>query len=211
MIKGIGYEAENVIDPTLLIPKEEWAKVIELPQNAKSNRIFCYFLRYPILEAMRKLVCFAEKYDLYFDVLTNSKVMDLPLNIESAVELYHWWTRPRNSRVRLRLTDGPKEFLHRLSAASFVISDSFHALMFSTIFRKKIRILAPNTESSLRMFDRIKEFDDQYYENGSIISENLEVALKSYFATEQPIVRECALNRSIEESRNELISALKLL
>ena len=52
----------------------------------------------------------------------------------------------------------PLEFLAMLSKADGVVSDSFHALMFSIVFRKNVRILRPSNFERREMFARIEEF-----------------------------------------------------
>ena len=80
-------------------------------------------------------------------------------------------------RVSVFVSAGPKEFVRALADATWIVSDSFHALMFATIFEKNVRILKPRTEFRRKMFARIEEFSE--HAEGPLAAESLEEALAS--------------------------------
>lgn len=100
-----GRDAPVVLDPTMLIPCEEWAQ-LEHP---------------PALEAIREPFCL--KYVLGEDVAANEidgLARDRGIGV---VDL----TIPH-------LPVGPAEFLYLVHHAEFVCTDSFHAAVFSLLF-----------------------------------------------------------------------------
>lgn len=162
--RSLGLTAEHVVDPTLLVNPDFWDRLIPQKQKAcsKSRRIFCYLLGenldrvMPVLEKIaRERKCVIE---LFSDAPPKSWWIPLslrPANISKWTRnfLRHWF-----SSVHLRVSAGPLEFLAMLSKADGVVSDSFHALMFSIVFRKNVRILRPSNFERREMFARIEEF-----------------------------------------------------
>lgn len=64
------------------------------------------------------------------------------------------------------------------TSASWVVSDSFHALMFSVVFKKNIRVLRPHNDYRGKMFSRIEDACRSYI-YGRVVVNNFEDALVS--------------------------------
>lgn len=76
----------------------------------------------------------------------------------------HWmWdqltTLPKN--VTRCISAGPLEFLKLIANAKSIISDSFHAMMFSIIFEKSMRIYLSSDKSRLAMVTRMTDFTER--------------------------------------------------
>ena len=77
-----------------------------------------------------------------------------------------WPSRIRSVRgflsphLSLRLGADAREWVQDISTAEFVLSDSFHALMFATIFGREIRVEFPDTFRSA-MSARITDFQSR--------------------------------------------------
>lgn len=108
----IGKEATVLLDPTMLIDTEEWWKILRKPnQYTDDNYILVYALS-GFKGETRKTVCdYAEK--------KNIRMIDL-MDINSD---YYMHTRP-------------DEFLYWICHARLVVTDSFHACVFSILFHR---------------------------------------------------------------------------
>jgi len=105
-------EATVVLDPTLLLDRIAWRKIEKKPCNClKHKYVFVYALGDKNDRFEVKIEQLREKYEI-FDVRSIQKNgKELPV--------------------------GPSEFLYLLRNAAIVLTDSFHATVFSIIFHKK--------------------------------------------------------------------------
>lgn len=104
-----GREATVLVDPTMLLTKEEWRKVAKKPKGAREGFILTYFLS-PKCEASK------EKLD----------------EIRDGREVYELL----NDADKVAGTAGPSEFLWLFDHADLILTDSFHACVFSFLFNK---------------------------------------------------------------------------
>ena len=128
-------DAILVLDPTLLLSKEEWQLISKKPRFLKSNDkyILLYFLgecsilnsaRLLALECGYKLIC---------------------INT-GTYEYFH---------------SGPCEFVYLFENAEMVITDSFHACTFSIIFNKPFYVFERKSDSQ-SMISRIDSLLNRY-------------------------------------------------
>ena len=112
-------DVEVLIDPTMMLPKEEWNKIVKKPEKILPNKyIVCYFLGTKTKEyisAIHKIA--AEK---------GCEIIDLS-NLES--EFY---------------CCGPSEFVYLIKNAQFVCTDSFHASVFSILYNRPFVVFDRN-------------------------------------------------------------------
>lgn len=115
IIKEItGKDAQVVLDPTLLIEKEEWRKVERKPEIIpERNYILTYFLGNN--EVKKKIEKIAQDNNL--DII----------NIMDKENKYY--------------ECGPSEFIYLFDNASLIFTDSFHACGFSILFEKPFFVL----------------------------------------------------------------------
>lgn len=98
-------------DPTLLLPQNEWSKIAIKPKKIPKKYILSYFLGH----VSQKYTEASEKIEK-----------------ELGSECY----RIANKSDRNSFITGPSEFIYAIKNAQFVITDSFHAVAFSLIFKK---------------------------------------------------------------------------
>ncbi len=112
IVKGLrGREAQVTIDPTLLLPVEIWEALAKKPWNALPQRyLLLYFLGPISPETSARIL--ERAGDLGLDIIN---LMD------SGSPFYEI---------------GPEEFLFLLHNAALVYTDSFHAGVFSFLFRR---------------------------------------------------------------------------
>lgn len=104
-----GRDATVIVDPTMLLTKEEWRKVSKKPKGAKEGYILTYFLSPKCDEAITKLEEIREDKEVYELLNPNDKVAG---------------------------NAGPSEFLWLFEHADLILTDSFHACVFSFLFNK---------------------------------------------------------------------------
>ncbi len=127
-------ELVNVLDPSLLLPTNEWNKINSNSFNNK-NYIFVYSVSASnkIVEVINKVSKF---YDIDIYVLTDKLTVGV------------------KNHIRCR-DIGPVEFIDLISNAKLVITDSFHGTAFSIIFEKNF-ISVPNEVGSSRVKNLLK-------------------------------------------------------
>lgn len=120
----LGYKVPIYVDPTFLLTKEEWEKMIGNPIIQK-DYILYYSFHYSlqISKIVKKL----------------SKKFGLPVYILSARAQYYYGGQALG--FKLVQHSGPLEFLNVIKYANIVFTNSFHGVAFSTILHKKFYFL----------------------------------------------------------------------
>lgn len=151
-------EIDYVLDPTMLLTKEEWDEVCT-GRIVEENYIFCYFLRGNA--NLRKVAKeYAQKKNL--------KVVTLPYLNSSYRQVDDGF-----GDVQL-YSISPKDFLSLIKYASFVLTDSFHAAVFSHIYERAFAV-AGNRESQMgcRMQSLAELFGTEmrYFQDEDVLTE----------------------------------------
>lgn len=107
-----GRTVEVVLDPTFLLNKHEWEKVEKKPCRYPSKK---YVLIYALGEKNQRFVDRIEQLKKDYEIF----------DIRS-----HWI-------IEGEIPVGPAEFLYLVHNAELILTDSFHATVFSIIFHKK--------------------------------------------------------------------------
>lgn len=126
-----GKECITLIDPTLMLSKEQWNIVSVKPQchNDDQKYILLYFLG-EITEEYQKIIRnISDKYSL--------KV----INIYDENSKYY--------------TCGPSEFIYMVSHCEIMLTDSFHGCVFSYIYDKPFRIFERESKNVVSMNTRL--------------------------------------------------------
>ena len=163
-------EVFHVLDPTLLLPKEEWLKALGIEGNDRSQKEE-YILVYNLCRTpwMKKTVEF----------IVNKLRKKIVIIDQSFKPVINTTTHIRDA--------GPVEFVELFSNASFVITDSFHGSCFSLNFGKPFVPVRPwrdgnRITSLLNLFGLkerfIKKEQDIYKLNIDFDYELLEKKLK---------------------------------
>lgn len=122
IINSMGYDAEQVLDPTLLLDWEEYP----YKENCKTNYCYCYFLN------------LSRKSDIPFDVIRDySNKNDLELLI----------TAPLNYPMFLDeylLFPSVEEWLGFYKNADCIFTNTYHGLLFCIIFKKQFLFFLQN-------------------------------------------------------------------
>lgn len=139
-----GCRVDTVLDPTFLLEPAEWAKIADENVRPKAPYILCY-----LLGGNKKHRTIAQK-------IARQKKVDLwtfPYIVGNAFRLADW----KFGDVR-DFTSGPREFVGLVKNADAIITDSFHAMVFSVIFHKKFCVLPRYKKASGNANTRVSDF-----------------------------------------------------
>lgn len=154
MIKELcDKNVEVNVDPTLLLDPDTWRK--QLKTIHLQNYILIYQLR-PSPEIMNDAYELAKR--------TGKKILHFG---DPSI-------RPRFSDVTVKSVSfsGPFEFISYIAAADLVLTDSFHAVCFSILFKKQFFAYLHKTRSErLRSLANIGGFRNRLIENGNRIND----------------------------------------
>lgn len=183
-----------VVDPVLLMTSNEWKCVSKVPRR-KDKYIVCYFLGDSIRhrKAIKK---FAQK--IHLPILTFPHAF---LNVVRKCDLFFGDIHD--------YTSGPREFLGLIKNADFLITDSFHACVFSMIFKTPFVVFERNKIGEKgNMNSRIYDFLEEYHLEGQLVTEKELVDMKEIPKVDFTYAHEHWRKRR-EESLEYLENALK--
>ena len=143
--KLTGKSARCVLDPTLLLSKDEWINYLHIPQATKEVNnpyILCYFVSYvfqPYEEAEKVIKELTNRYQDY-NVICVGGIGCL------------------GNKYKFISDAGPIEFIELLNKADIFITNSFHGTAFAINFRKKfITLLNPYATSDDRVWNILEQ------------------------------------------------------
>ena len=174
-----GKKVEQVIDPTLLLNKDEWDKLL-LNNRKTSLQDKRYILVYTLFESDE-----VTKIANHISSITGLKIIH-----------FRKYNAYDNEGMNL-YSNGPVDFVNAFKNAECVITNSFHGTVFSIIYEKKLYSVLPKERAG-----RIKDLLDKLNLSSRIIDKienvNLEDEIDYTYA-----------NEKIEEMRKHSIEYLK--
>ena len=128
--KIINKNISVVLDPTLLLKKENWDKEI-INLNKSSEK---YILAYVV-----------EPDNQYVKIVNE-------LSRKTGLKVIHFGNRNPGYKnvLKTAYTEGPLEFVNYIKNAEYVVATSFHATVFSIIYNKKFFII-PHKKTGARV------------------------------------------------------------
>lgn len=161
--KLTGKVAEVLIDPTMMLSKNQWKVISKQPNNIVISKeyILTYFLGGCSQSQKDYIKYIADEFDL--------TVIDLIAN--ESKEYYF---------------TGPEEFVYLIENAKIIMTDSFHACVFSILFEKPFQVFKRNgnlnnmysrIESLLKLL-KLEHKQYEYRENNNLFDCNYEVSFK---------------------------------
>lgn len=121
--KYLGVQAQHLLDPTMLLTADDYLSLTTETDHPQGKYIATYIIDYNRSNAN--------------DVKSTSKEMGLP--VQSVGRMH---------RTRF---DSIEQWLSTIAHAECVITDSFHGTVFSTIFRRPVKILTNNVRGNARL------------------------------------------------------------
>ena len=136
-LKRMGREdVEVVCDPVLLFSAQEWSDIFPFRSFVKDSYLLVYD--------------FDDNHQIAAIARSISKAEGLKIINISIDTLRGLGTKLRNI--------GPKEFLSLLWGASFVVSSSYHATLFSLLFHKRFCVVRRDLDINLRLEDLLEDY-----------------------------------------------------
>lgn len=122
-----GRDAQVVLDPTMLLISEQWSKVEKKSRYTPKNKYaLVYSLGEKTSDFENAINCYGKELEI-FDIRTKQK-------------------------NRREIPVGPAEFLYLIHHAELILTDSFHASVFSVLYHKKfITFKRPGIDMSSRI------------------------------------------------------------
>ena len=137
IMQNLGIEVEVVCDPVFLLNKDSWA-AIEQDINKTDQYVLVYLLRED-MDLINRAIEYASAHDCELCVIH-------PMMIKTI------------KSVKTIGDVGPREFLYLIHHAECVVTNSFHALAFCLLFKKKT-IHTPNKESPERTLNILSRLE----------------------------------------------------
>lgn len=139
----LGVTAQHLVDPTLLIKKEDYIRLIEnenVPIKEKTIMVY-------VLDQTNEKKSIIDKVKQYFNLEINSV---MPASVFS-----------KESRKKIEQCIYPPvtHWLRGFLDADFVVTDSFHGTVFSIIFEKPFITVVNESRGIARFKSLLKKFD----------------------------------------------------
>lgn len=142
--KFLGVDATLVLDPTLLLEKEDYIELVQKAGEKESaGELFCYILDDN----------FSIKNAIYY--------------IEKQLSLKSYQVKSKKSALSLKIGDSisehiipsPTKWLRAFMDAKMVFTDSFHGCVFSIIFNKPFWVIGNKERGNARFDSLLKLFN----------------------------------------------------
>lgn len=139
----LGVNATHVLDPTMLLEKEDYIKLVEENNEPESQgNLFCYFLD------------------------NNEKKENIKKIIEQEQNLCGFQVKAKNNTRMLKkgedindlIVPAPTKWLRAFMDAKMVLTDSFHGCVFSIIFNKPFWVIENKERGNARFDSLLKLF-----------------------------------------------------
>jgi polysaccharide pyruvyl transferase WcaK-like protein len=144
LINSLAIEAEVVVDPTLLLTKEQWNELLPSTRYRKHK----YVLYYELIKSPEAMA-FAIK---------QAKALNCKLLVmDSSIR-----TIPRKNHIAFA---SPIEFMHAIRDEEYIVATSFHGTAFSIIFEKQFITIGLNKNSD-RVQTLLRHLDiEEHYQH----------------------------------------------
>lgn len=127
ILNSLGFKSDVVLDPTLLLNKDDWSNIISDKYKDKK-----YILVYNLNRN--------KKIDIYANNISKSTGLPIYYLSYSIHEFY--------KKGKMICCPQVEDFLSLINNASYIVTDSFHATAFSINFNKNFMIVFPNKYST---------------------------------------------------------------
>lgn len=145
------------VDPVLLLKESDWLEAVNYSQK-KGRYILCYLLGDSI-EQRKAVTKLAKKI--------NCKIITFPHILGNVVRKCDLFFGDIHD-----YTSGPREFVGLIKNAELVITDSFHACVFSMIFKTPFAIFERDKiGEKVNMNSRIYDFLEEYHLGNQLVTE----------------------------------------
>lgn len=128
-----GMEAKAVLDPTLLLDKDEWNKIAVPKRLIKKKYILCYYLNYTF-----NAFPYVDDLTAYMQKQTGYEIVHVARPPHKLVYGHTWY----------RVGASPEEFLALVRDAEMVLTTSFHGTAFALNYGKPLLTVVQDRNAS---------------------------------------------------------------
>lgn len=121
----LGADAIHVLDPTLLLTKDDYIHLFKLKDKSTKSQMLVYILD------------------------ETDSINEMVLRVSAEMRLKPFFIYP--SRRNKRILPSIKEWLELIYTSDFVITDSFHVSVFSIIFNKPFSVFKNSVSGNTRL------------------------------------------------------------
>lgn len=187
LLSELGIQAEKVVDPTLVVDRDVWDEMIGYKSPKMVEKTLVVYVLAEKLECILPLVeDFCQRNNCRASVFVDYWVGGRTRSLRGVASAFKFRFRLARNKIKLCLSACPSDFVREIAYATWVITNSFHALMFSTIYRKDVRIIKPTDKVRLQMHSRMQEFEGTIIK-GPLMQDSVASAMTSV-ENEGPIV-----------------------
>lgn len=183
----IGKKCDVVLDPTLAVNPKLWFNFVEKIKD--DDYMLCYFLDEPKKEIIQLLSCIQDTLNL--------KIKYLPYDFVNYGDI----------KYKKYEYAGPKEFLNLIYNAKIVFTDSFHATIFSILFKIPFYTIKRNHKKSSSQQTRILNLLEQLNLQNRYIDNNF-VKLENFLECDFENV-DNILEKLRKQSKEFLVNAIE--
>lgn len=142
--KHLKTEAQQVIDPTMLLSKETYMELAQQAGEEKSSgELFCY-----ILDGNDSIT---HTIDLLEERLSMKSFQVTPKKKSRILK--------KNDRIEDYIIPAPTKWIQAFNDAKIVFTDSFHGCVFSIIFNKPFWVIGNNERGNTRFHSLLTKFN----------------------------------------------------
>lgn len=135
----LGVEAKQTLDPTLLLTSADYKRLFLTETPLSRGSLLCYFLDET-----------SEKLAIADGIAARDNLS--PFRVNSKVE-------DRNAPLDERIQPSVEQWLRGFYDAECVVTDSFHACVFSMIFRKPFWVVGNRERGVTRIISLLEQFE----------------------------------------------------
>ena len=142
--KHLDVDAIHVLDPTLLLEKEDYIKLVEKAKEPISGgNLFCYIL------------------DNKDSIENGIKEIEQKLSLKSfqVKAKISKGTISKGEKLKDHVIPSPTKWLRAFMDAEMVFTDSFHGCVFSIIFNKPFWVIGNKERGNARFDSLLKQFN----------------------------------------------------
>lgn len=142
----LGMQAQHVLDPTMLLSKEDYIHLIEAEKEPQSAGNLFYYILDPVGAKIEKVKNIAIKYDF----IPFSIMPKYPVGYRNKNEI--------KNNIEDCIYPSVTSWLRAFLDAEMIITDSFHGMVFSIIFNKPFWVIGNDRRGMSRFNSMLKMF-----------------------------------------------------
>lgn len=172
--KILNRNITDVLDPTLLLDRKEWERLGKLPDK-RGYILFIY------TEYNEQMVQYLHELSIELQ----RKVIQLSVP----------WPGQKENWIDIKMDGGPSEFIGYFKNASYVVTNSFHGMVFSVLLEKQFIVFSHSSKNA-RIEDFLKKIhlDIRLIRAGKILTKELMMSKIDWKYVKQLLEREKELS-----------------